>query len=543
MRLQAGVDRTEEAWVRNSATGVLEAEAEVDCQPTMLSNSGKTISDTDEARDSFPLMLSKAPPASKEASPLCSPMPLSQAGQLQMPSTRRQVSQESTMSATSALAFPGLASQRIWPMPNEGTQSATSAMPGNPDQPSHKSSSEGAKDGSSSAHEPVATALVEQIMAGRPVESGVELAGEQDRDGKEKMEKAYDLTIAASSLMGGFTVREVLAAPGAVDFSHAWALVLYRLLLPLAAVLDLYAVVVLVLNRYLSARVWKTTARLVAEVARKASRDLEEKIVEWARQDEEAEMRAKREKEARQEARQEVERARAQREQKARDDKAAKREAKKKAEEKERGEVKQRSEAADMAWENAAAAHGEGGGQRLEGVAAAVLARLVVSAAVARSESIARVEAERREAEEKAMEEKAAKARREADEDARRVAEVRAKNEAEQREERAKERKRHRDNLQRLQQEPLSVSKTADQAVDSFLRQTADDRKRAMWAFLLSLPMFSVAAAAKQDSVGPVAVLLVGCAVMGAVIVRQMQLQTGEAERMREKLQGLLVLH
>ena len=39
--------------------------------------------------------------------------------------------------------------------------------------------------------------------------------------GAEKTDKAYDLTIAAASLLGGFTIKEVLAAPTVENFSQA----------------------------------------------------------------------------------------------------------------------------------------------------------------------------------------------------------------------------------------------------------------------------------------------------------------------------------
>jgi hypothetical protein len=82
-------------------------------------------------------------------------------------------------------------------------------------------------------------------------------SAERDRQAEAKTDKAYDLTIGAASLLGGFTMKDVLGAPSVTDFSQDWALYVYRVLLPATAALDMFAVVTLVLNRYLAARAYK----------------------------------------------------------------------------------------------------------------------------------------------------------------------------------------------------------------------------------------------------------------------------------------------
>jgi hypothetical protein len=92
---------------------------------------------------------------------------------------------------------------------------------------------------------------------------GSEVAAEEinavdDKTAAEKTDKAYDLTIAAASLLGGFSMRDVIASPGTAEFGSApWAFYLYRPLVAVATTLDLYAVIMLVLNRYLAARAYK----------------------------------------------------------------------------------------------------------------------------------------------------------------------------------------------------------------------------------------------------------------------------------------------
>ena len=77
-------------------------------------------------------------------------------------------------------------------------------------------------------------------------------------EAQAKTDKAYDLTIGAASLIGGFAIRDVIASPGVHEFgSNTWAFYAYRPLVAFATTLDLYCVLVLVLNRYLAARAFK----------------------------------------------------------------------------------------------------------------------------------------------------------------------------------------------------------------------------------------------------------------------------------------------
>ena len=155
-----------------------------------------------------------------------------------------------------------------------------------------------------------------RLEEGRPTPTARD--GAREEEARVLSDKSYDLVIAAGSLMGGFTIKEVLAPPDLHGFSHEAAYCApppaflppvcpppaecrdarpcnrrvstaeaqgpdarsvpapsadaYRVLLPLAATLDLYAVVTLVLNRYLAARAfkdgdWAAHAKFVASSA------------------------------------------------------------------------------------------------------------------------------------------------------------------------------------------------------------------------------------------------------------------------------------
>lgn len=98
----------------------------------------------------------------------------------------------------------------------------------------------------------------------------------------ERTDKAYDLAIGAASLLGGFSIRDVVAAPGLDTFDgHSLAFYLYRPLIAAAVLLDLYAVMGLVLNRYLAARAYKDVGPRAFETFHSATTE-SRKAAMWA---------------------------------------------------------------------------------------------------------------------------------------------------------------------------------------------------------------------------------------------------------------------
>ena len=82
----------------------------------------------------------------------------------------------------------------------------------------------------------------------------------------DRMLPAYDLIITSSALLGGFAINAALETIKESDFGNQVAFDSYAILLVASAVLDLYAVVALVFNRYAALRVYRLSAEEMASL-------------------------------------------------------------------------------------------------------------------------------------------------------------------------------------------------------------------------------------------------------------------------------------
>ena len=76
----------------------------------------------------------------------------------------------------------------------------------------------------------------------------------------DKMTPAYDLVINSAALMGGFAISAALGSIQEDDFGNQASFDAYAVLLVISSILDIYAVVSLVFNRYISLRIFELTA-------------------------------------------------------------------------------------------------------------------------------------------------------------------------------------------------------------------------------------------------------------------------------------------